>query len=51
MSSNIQKPALGLRPKSALTLSAGLAVLSILSCAVLLVIADFRAQRTRVSWC
>src|SRR5688500_11891880 len=33
------------------TLSAGLAVLSILSRAVLLVIADFGAQRTRVSLC
>jgi hypothetical protein len=32
-------------------LSAGLAVLAILSCAVLRVIADSGAQRTRVSLC
>jgi hypothetical protein len=51
LTSDIQSLAPGLRPKSSLTLSAGLAVFRILSCAVLRVIDDFGAQRTRVSLC
>jgi hypothetical protein len=48
---DIQISAPGLRPESTLTLSAGLVVYRILSCAVLRVIVDSGAQRTRVSLC